>query len=191
MTSAIGGNEKRVVLLSGGVDSTALLNFHLRQCQRTLAMFVDYGQPALEYERESARRISAHFQVDLCEVRCAGLRPTTPGYVQARNAALIFLAAMSVEPDTALIAIGIHAGTTYYDCTPQFAADVQQVFDGYANGKLILSSPFLNWTKAMIHAYAKENRLPVHLCRSCESRAPVPCGTCVSCRDREVLNARS
>ncbi|MBI5508348.1 MAG: 7-cyano-7-deazaguanine synthase [Deltaproteobacteria bacterium] len=173
------------------MDSAAALHFHVTQAKDTEALFVDYGQQAATWEYASARAIAKRYRVRLRRVRAAGLQPPREGYIQGRNAFLIMTAVMALEPGPALVATGVHAGTPYYDCSQGFFTAMQTVLDGYSDGQLVLSTPFLGWTKRMIQVYCVRHRVPIHLTRSCQSKRRKPCGTCVSCRDREALDARS
>ena len=66
-----------------------------------------------------------------------------------------------------------------------FVDNMNRVIDCYANGKIILEAPFLNWVKPEIISYCKANSLPVHFTYSCESGKVPPCGRCLSCLDRK------
>lgn len=59
-------NSKRaqsVVLLSGGLDSSANLAFAVQRDQPILALTVNYGQRAAQREFEAARRMCLHYDV--------------------------------------------------------------------------------------------------------------------------------
>ena len=52
------------------------------------------------------------------------------GFVIGRNALFLFTALMESEETFDLIAIGVHAGTQYYDCSDSFLKLMQALFDG-------------------------------------------------------------
>ena len=87
-----------------------------------------------------------------------------------------------------MIAIGIHAGTDYSDCTADFIASMQRVADTYYDGRVQIVAPFLRWTKRDIWQYAQD-RIPLSHTYSCERGLAQPCGGCLSCLDLESLNA--
>ncbi len=80
------------------------------------------------------------------------------------------------------MAIGIHAGVPYPDCSQEFLVSVDSILR-YASHPLTLHAPLRTWQKAEVIAYAKKNRLPIDLTYSCEAGS-VPCGKCQSCLDR-------
>ena len=74
MTSEQSSHPELLVLLSGGLDSTAVLHFYKSLGRPVMAMFVEYGQAAAEQERRASRAICEHFSVLLVELdRAAGL----------------------------------------------------------------------------------------------------------------------
>ncbi len=175
-----------MVLLSGGVDSAACLAFLLEQGPAE-AMFIDYGQAAAAKEVASATAVALHYGVELRTIRCVGATPKQAGLITGRNAFLIFTALL--ESNRSLLATGIHAGTRYWDCGPTFVKTIQSVCDGYADGRVRIFAPFVEWTKRQIWDYCISHDVPVDLTYSCEAAGAVPCGSCESCRDREGLRA--
>lgn len=180
-----------LVLLSGGVDSAACLAFYKKLTGSVRALFVDYGQPTRSRERESARRVADYFSVSLDIVDCQGPKTEFSGEIPGRNAFLVFTAMLYGPIQAGVIALGIHFGTPYYDCHDRFTTDITRVFEGYTDGRLVLGTPFLSWTKDLIWDYCLENSVPISLTWSCEVGPEVPCGACLSCRDMEALNART
>lgn len=106
-----------------------------------------------------------------------------------RNATLLLSAASICSGKLARrFAIGIHAGTPYYDCSKNFIDDTQRIFNGYFNGSFQIEAPFLELTKGEILSLCNELKVPVELTYSCERSGYIPCGECLSCIDRRVLN---
>lgn len=179
-----------LVLLSGGIDSTACLDFYLSQNANVTALFLDYGQASASHEVVSAVRVAEHYRVALNLATIVGATPKTSGEVFGRNALLLHFALMEWGPSaTGIIAIGIHAGTQYFDCSPSFTAVMQSVFDSYTGGRLLIGTPFLSWSKKDIWDYCRLHRVPLSQTYSCELGNSQPCGKCLSCRDLEILSA--
>jgi 7-cyano-7-deazaguanine synthase len=107
----------------------------------------------------------------------------------ARNLALIATALMDVGLGANLIAIGIHGGTRYFDCSQTFTKLCGRVLDGYTDGRVRLGTPFLAMNKGQVWRYCKQNQVPIHLTWSCEASSTNPCGKCLSCKDKEALLA--
>jgi 7-cyano-7-deazaguanine synthase len=167
-----------IVLLSGGLDSAACIVF-------------DYGQSALVQERRASHKVAAHFEIGLREIRLRGLAKKKAGEVRGRNAVFMLTALMEHSIAQGLIAIGIHMGAPYYDCTPAFLAGVQILFDGYTDGRIKAAAPFLRMTKEEVWRYGQDAELPMSITYSCERGGERPCGRCASCRDRRKLDVVS
>jgi len=177
-----------LALLSGGLDSSACLHYFRARRYRVEALFVDYGQPGSNYERHAAQNIARHYGTRLTVMRVAPMH-VSQGVIPGRNALLAVVALMSFPQPHGIVALGIHGGTSYSDCTSLFVSHVQAIYDLYASGSIRLDAPFIEWTKRDIYDYSKRHRLPICLTRSCESGNRLPCGRCNSCRDIQALHA--
>ena len=180
-----------LVLLSGGPDSAACIAFYRAQGLELAAIFYDYGQPALREERKASRKIAAHFDVSLQEIRLRGVLQHRAGEVRGRNAVFMLTALMEHPISQGLIVIGIHAGPPYYDSTPAFLDGVQALFDGYTNGRIKAAAPFLRMSKSEVWLYGKNAKLPQSITYSCQRGGKKPCGRCASCLDRRKLHVVS
>lgn len=186
MSGDAGASPGRVlVLLSGGVDSSACVAFYLDKRFDVACLFVDYGHPAAVVEQQAAVAITEHYGVHLQISRINGLPARKSGFVPARNALLVFTALACAEPERGLVALGIHSGTPYPDCTPRFVDACQALADVYAEGRVRIAAPFVTWTKGDIFTYAKKVGVPLDSTYSCEAGGATPCGTCLSCQDLE------
>lgn len=177
-----------LVLLSGGLDSTAALHLYVTEGQPVAAMFVDYGQAAAIPERNAANRITAHYDVPFLERTLLGAVPKSEGEIPMRNACLVALAAMERPPTIHSIAAGIHAGSGYLDCSEAFASLMREIAR-LQERPVDLLLPFLRWTKTEVLAYAKVQEIPGHLTYSCDRGEVPPCGECDSCGDRREFDA--
>ena len=179
-----------LVLLSGGIDSSAVVAFYLeKQCDLS-CLFVDYGQAARSNEFQAAQKIVAHYRVRLRRVSCSGVDKKWGGEILGRNAFLLFIALMEFDALSGIIATGIHADTSYYDCSESFATSMKTIFNGYTNGRVRIGAPFLEWSKPDIWEFCQEQNVPIHMTYSCELGREQPCGECSSCKDLEALYAR-
>jgi 7-cyano-7-deazaguanine synthase len=179
-----------IVLLSGGVDSASLLALCAEQASDVEALFVDYGQRAIKPERAAAATIAKAYNVTLRHAS-AGIGAVPKGEIPGRNALLVHLALATAPPGATTIMIGIHAGTTYRDCSPAFVGVMQASLDLHRDGAVQLAAPLVSWTKHEVYAYARAANVPLGITYSCETGTVPPCGTCLSCQDRELLDARA
>jgi 7-cyano-7-deazaguanine synthase len=176
-----------VVLVSGGVDSAACIDFYKRQGLAVRGLHVTYGQSAARHEATAATAIANHYRIPLTSIQLVGGRLKSDGELLGRNALLLFIALLEIEAHAALLAIGIHSGTSYFDCSSRFLTIIQSIIDGQCHGRIRVVAPFLEWTKKEIWNYCTERRVPIDLTYSCERGSDHPCGICLSCRDLEAL----
>jgi len=178
-----------LVLFSGGLDSTTCIAHYLNQKLSVKALFIDYGQLAATQEYIAASIISKYYGISLNTIKCSGFNKFGGGVILGRNAFLLFTALMKSEFKNGIIAIGIHSGTAYVDCSASFVKYSQSLFDLYTDGKYIIGTPFVDWNKHDIFKYANHLKIPLEMTYSCELGNKQPCGHCLSCKDLEVLYA--
>lgn len=182
------GRTACVILLSGGLDSTACVHYYLNQGFDVEGIFVDYGQKAREKELSSARTIASHYGIKFSDCECGVPREHGQGEIVGRNAFLVFAALLARPEFRGIICLGIHSGVPYYDCSEVFARNLNRLLEGYTDGQVVLDTPFLRWDKRMILEYCKDNNVPIQLTYSCEVGSDPPCGKCMSCCDRRALD---
>ena len=173
------------VLLSGGIDSALVASLLRTEGWLTSAIWVDYGQPAVKAEREASRSLAEHFGLEWQEAVVRGFVVPPKGEVQGRNDMLV-ATARACTPGINL-AIGVHAGTSYADCSPQWLAAWNRLLDIQHAGAVALLAPLANLDKPATLALARDYEVPLQLTYSCEAGI-TPCGTCLSCVDRQVGN---
>ncbi len=174
--------------MSGGIDSAACVDFYLHQGIEVSGLHVSYGQSAAHQEEEAARFIADHYKIPLTIVRLTGSRGKPDGEIFGRNAFLLFTALIELDVRRAIVAVGIHSGTPYYDCSESFITAAQSIVDGQSDGCIRLAAPFLKWTKRNIWEYCLQRSVPIDHTYSCEKGLDQPCGNCISCRDLEALS---
>ena len=200
-----------VIVLSGGMDSTTLLDHYAQAGHRLCAVTVDYGQRHRR-EIESARAVAAHYGaehvvVDLTSVGRAltgsaltdstvdvpeghyaedSMRATV---VPNRNAILANVAVgVAVARGAQVVALGMHAGDhfVYPDCRPKFVDALDQLVqvanEGFAPPRV--EAPFVNMTKTDVAARGAELNAPLHLTWSCYKGGDKHCGRCGTCVER-------
>ena len=178
-----------LVLMSGGIDSTACAHYFQQRGDNVKGVFVDYGQMAANAEREAVERLTEHLGLPFSALSFKGAYDYGVGELVGRNAFLVFAALMGARPTSGVIALGIHAGTSYYDCGPDFSKHVDHLMQSYSAGRLRLHCPFLLTPKAFIYSYARETGLPLHFTYSCERGTVPPCEQCPSCKERNAIQA--
>ena len=178
------------VLLSGGMDSMACVHVAQAAGANVRGLFVDYGQVSARREEAAAVRVAARFGIECGVVRVEGLQPLVAanGFIMGRNMGFVLLALMNIRDDAGAIVLGIHSGTAYSDCSPEFVTLAQQACDLYTGGRIRVEAPFVLQDKVDLAIYCLRNRLPRDLTYSCELGLDQPCGRCNSCKDLIALD---
>ena len=177
-----------IVLLSGGIDSAACALLLKSQMKDIRGLFVDYGQAASELERPAAEKIAEWLQINLNVLRVESPLQFSAGRIPGRNGLLVSGALTYGELHTGVIALGVHAGAPYYDCSERFVTRINELIQEYTDGRVSVAAPFLTWCKADIVQFCRDRGLPLGKTYSCERGHNPPCGECNSCRDRAALN---
>ena len=151
------------------------------------ALFIDYGQLAADKEKVASQKVADYLDIKLQKLEVTQAKSKNSGEILSRNAFLLFTALMECNHNIDIIAIGIHAGTAYYDCSPQFINDVQNISNGYTSGSISICAPFINHTKLDIWKYFINSGIPYEITYSCENGFKQPCNKCLTCRDLTEL----
>ena len=173
-----------IVLMSGGIDSSASAVAVRKEGYETSGLFVDYGQPAACSEWRAVQAVANHFDLEVKRVELGFRLASQPGEFFGRNALLVLTAAGITESRPLMIALGIHALSEYYDTQPLFLRQMQRILDGYFSGSVILTAPFLAYPKAEVIAFARDNGVPLDMTYSCEGQNAPPCLRCPSCSNK-------
>jgi 7-cyano-7-deazaguanine synthase len=179
----------RVLLFSGGLDSTALAYW----LKPDRLLFIDYGQVTAEGELRAARKISSELQLGLdtrsVDARSCGagdmaeghtLSSEAPEFWPYRNQFLITLAAMAYANESPLsILIGtVRTDRVHPDGHPQFLRKLQIALKTQADVQI--EAPAISITSRTL---IKRAGVPLDLLGwafSCH-RANYACGQCRGC----------
>jgi 7-cyano-7-deazaguanine synthase len=175
------------VLMSGGIDSAACAAFLAAQGMEASALFVDHGQAAAAHERTAVNSLAATLGIEVQHLAFIGAPPFGSGELVGRNAFLIFAALFATRAQSSFIALGLHAGTPYYDCSPAFVETINRAVAEHTDSTVQVVAPFIEWTKRDVYDYFVKTGLPVSQTYSCEKGMHPTCGVCASCQDRKAL----
>ena len=160
------GNDRQVertatVLLSGGIDSAACMKFLQAQGFNVRTFFIDYGQPAATFERVRAESSSGLHGCVLDSVKVSGPSQFEAGELLGRNAFLIFTALFFRRGAPGIIALGLHAGTPYYDCSKAFLEPVNKLVAEHTDGQVAVVAPFPDLEQARCISLLRRVRAPL------------------------------
>jgi 7-cyano-7-deazaguanine synthase len=179
--------KKVTVLFSGGIDSTSCIRFFKDRGHEVRAIFIDFGQAAAKCERRAIEALRDQLETPVTVVKVASELSFGSGELVGRNAFLIFAAILVGGCRNGLLAIGVHAGTPYYDCSPTFIERINLLVEESTNGRLSVVAPFVHWQKDDVYSFFLSLNVPLSQTYSCEAGTNPPCGKCASCRDRVRL----
>jgi 7-cyano-7-deazaguanine synthase len=193
---------RNIVILSGGLDSTAALGVTLQEHHpiATVAISFDYGQRHRR-ELDSAAAVCLHYGI---EHRIIDLRGLLQGsallgagavpeghyaaetmaatVVQGRNLLFTSVAIAACQPGDHLT-VGVHAGDhpIYADCRPGFWHHLAEVATAYG---VHVQAPFVELEKSDVVVRGYEAEAPLELTWSCYTGGKEHCGRCGTCVER-------
>lgn len=197
----------KLILYSGGLDSTALLYRHAPEIR--LAVSFDYGSKHNARELECARIntqragiehlvvpldfIEHHFESHLLKTGDAIPHGhyTDPVMKQTvvpfRNGILLAIACGLAESrGLSAVLIANHAGDhpIYPDCREEFIRAMGDAMRTGTYAGIRLEAPFVDLTKRVIALHAREIGVDFSLTWSCYEGGEVHCGRCGTCIER-------
>lgn len=201
-----------VVLLSGGLDSTALATQAVRDhgADTVDALTVHYGQRHTR-ELAAATAVAEHLGIrhDIIDLSVLGRHlasALTPAshtgevphghyaepnmaatVVPNRNAILLMVATgVAAARSHTTVATAVHAGDhpVYPDCRPEFVAAANAAAHAGTGGQVTVTAPFVAMNKSDIVLLGASIDAPLHLSWSCYEGGQDHCGRCGTCVER-------
>lgn len=204
-------NEKAIVILSGGLDSTVMLYHVVRSLGREVTTIsFDYGQRHMR-ELTLARYHSTSLQckhkllklplnsensncsllntdIDVPHIKDVLGDPQPNTYVPNRNMMFLSIAAAHAEIDEAsevyygAAEIDTHSGN--WDCSLDFLSQMNSILSLNRRNNISIKAPFIEMSKADIIKLGKDLDVPFNMTHTCYNGGKVACGTCSSCSSR-------
>jgi len=205
-------DKRGILLLSGGMDSTALLAWLVEQEWTVYPIIFDYGQSHRELENEAAKKVADHyksrgvkepktFKFDLSQIGGSALtdedinvpdnmKEQKKTVVPHRNGLLATIAAAYGET------IGVYDifftpvaedYESYPDCRPAATKALSTFLTLSATDQpadVNVHTPFIKWWKKDIVQWGISYDVPFHLTHTCYKGVKPACGECPACRER-------
>lgn len=188
----------RVLLLSGGMDSTAIAHW----LEPEALLFIDYGQRSAAAEQRAAERVASQVQRPLAclsidcapvgeDLLCGPNAPTKPAgevWWPYRNQLLAtFASAWALGNGCSEVLIGTVAGDgdIHRDGTAWFLQSLDALISGQEGGIHIAAPAFAMTTEALIEAsgITRDVLAGTYSCH----RSSFPCGECGGCTKRDQI----
>ncbi|KAG0564830.1 hypothetical protein M758_8G139500 [Ceratodon purpureus] len=189
-----------VVLMSGGIESAALL-YHWRSSSALLhPLYINYGQRGAAMEEQASDKICTKLGLQLSRIDMSGvgeqfraLQRQAKSFVPLphRNLVILGLAASyASQLGSNVVALGLNkedlgsyssASQTFLDSFRSTAASLQP--------PVTLLTPLSHLTKAEVISLGKSLGVPLGDTYSCMVGRPVHCGRCHQCRSRQLAFA--
>lgn len=198
-------NNKVVLLLSGGIDSTVLLFHLINRDYEVFPLYINYGQTTYEGEIAAINKIIKGLpinklcKIDIPDVRkigCGSLVGEYPNDVTShgqwykneffpnRNLILLsFAATYAYKISASSLAIGV-VGNSYKDTSKEFLNQTKKLIES-SLGKYSIIAPYANMDRKIVIEEAIQFNVPIESTFSCNSLANRHCMLCTSCFDRE------
>jgi 7-cyano-7-deazaguanine synthase len=185
---------KKLVLLSGGLDSSVCLAMLARSIiAEPLALFVEWGQPNLRHEREAVRKAVERHGVPLDVITVDGRLAQEGGdgvsshYVPGRNLILValgFSRAESLGADEVIVGFNRDDIAGFPDCRPDWMLAASLCSQRGQARMIGLRAPLSSLKKREVAQMAYSLKVPLEETWSCYRDEDKPCGACGACELR-------
>lgn len=198
-------NDKHIVLLSGGVDSSTVLHDLRSRVDGSLltAMFFQYGQRATRHELKAVREQCEQMNVrDLVEVDLEGMSKTFGSrrsdrmHVPLVHRNLILLAAatsLAGQEQIKHIWLAVTADDSgwYASAERNFLQAARECITTLGDG-IYVHTPLLELNKAEVIQHGHDIGVRFETTWSCMiGRCEIHCGRCIQCRARKAAFAEA
>lgn len=199
-----------IVLVSGGMDSAAIIGLAAKKHSDLAFLHITYGQNTAKKERECFEKLANYYRVpkhkqkiiDISFLRQIGGSSLTDeqievtnfqgdsdqipsSYVPFRNTHIIACAVSWAEViGASKIYIGANEEDSpgYPDCRPAYYQAYNELIkQGTKEGIVSIETPVISMTKSEIIKLANQYNVPLKLTWSCYRSNDLACGTCDSC----------
>lgn len=192
----------KVLMLSGGLDSTILFYDLLFHEERFQCAFIDYGQKNAVAEQKVAEELCRKSNIVLTSYfiptlfqgvnstllrGVSGQHTTKSDEIPNRNATLACIVAAQCTKPTEILFAAHKTGSGYADARTPFYSRLSKLLSWSTNGKVTASAPFIRMTKKQIikYAYRTLALTKEEINQSISCYEGNNCGKCPACKERK------
>lgn len=203
--------KNKVLILSGGLDSTVLLyDSYVKYGNNLHTLTYDYGQKHMKeidcafkiskklnihnrildvtFIKSIARSALTSSDIDVPNIKDVLGDPQPVSYVPNRNMMLLSIAASYAESINAdEVIYGAQAHDTfsgYWDASPEFLTAINNVLNLNRRNKIQITAPFINMNKTDIVKLGQKLNVDYSDTWTCYNGREKACGTCPTCANR-------
>jgi 7-cyano-7-deazaguanine synthase len=196
--------RRAIVMTSGGMDSTVLAYWAIKQGYDVIPLFVDYGQHCASTERETLNNVLPHEVISkLLVVNVADVFRSSPSrlirepnlwvdqissddlMLPYRNLFLLATAAAFAASQGVQVVLSAFINSNLareIDATSAFLKGVSSLMS--ETGNVDLEMPFRNMSKIEVANLGLALSAPIASTFSCQANAIEHCGSCPNCVER-------
>ena len=202
-------NKKVVLLASGGLDSTTMAYWLLKNQIDFIPLFIKYGQHCVETEFSTLKSVLPSGYANKIEIIDISdvYKHSKSSFINEadlweddviaddlhipyRNILILTLAAsfaQSLNINEVYSAFINSNHAKELDCSKEFFSKMEMMLGDYGSVKIRM--PFSEMSKLQVAKIGIELNAPIGRTFSCQASAEIPCGACPNCVDRlEALN---
>jgi len=197
-------NRDGILLASGGLDSTTLAYWLVKEGIQFVPLFIDYGQHCANTELESLKSVLPKSHADKIEIidiksiyKYSQSRFIQPGdlwsevitaddlYIPYRNVLILTVAASFAQTLGYSNVYSAFINSNHakeIDCSNEFFDRMESILKEF--GAVKINMPFRNYSKYEVAKIGISLGAPIGATFSCQASPVVPCGACPNCVDR-------
>jgi len=187
-----------VVLSSGGVDSSVTMLLLKREGYEVFPLHIDYGHLAKDHEWASCQKVSAYLGVNKpVKITIGGLDilPSSlvkkgldiekDAFLPTRNLLFVVLgSAYAFSIDSSVVALGILANPIFPDQKLEFFRAAEACVVKALGRPTKILTPLIDLDKRETLKLSRKHGLPFEITYYCHAGTDIPCGRCISCKER-------
>ena len=182
--------EKVVILFSGGLESTSLIEYFKEKKYQIKLLHIEVGYIWEKAELKNAQKTAKHYNLELKSIKCplgvkqlGFVKDKKSNIIKLRNLTLLSLGAnYALANDIRKIAIGLFGDKSYPDTSLKYLKTVEELIVAGSKESFKILTPFYGKTKKEIFVTYKD-KIPLNYVFSCANpQGDKRCGKCYKCK---------